>query len=289
MKKLLFFSAFIMLSVLFFSCSKKDDAAAPAANPFTATVDGKAWTSSSVAATYRYGIFALTGKSADGSVIIIRVRPMAGMETSGPIAFYYQATDNVGVYMIKETDTTSFISNIVTFSPTYNPMLAFTKFDKGAKTAAGTFDIKVKRPTDNKVISITGSFTVTYDDQIPPTPGKTMTAKVDGAAWTASAVNCFSSSMTQTLQVIGNGPGGTTIALTLPYHVGAGTYSISQFGSYMGQYNPTASTYIFGKSGSVTISSHDLDAKVIKGSFSFVADDGTITKTITEGSFVGVY
>ncbi|MFI5221124.1 MAG: DUF6252 family protein [Bacteroidia bacterium] len=291
MKKLNLLFVLFTVSLYFISCSKSSDTTTASTSPsFTATVDGASWTSATTSATYRYGVFMLVGKTSGGSMITVRIVPTAGNEMISPYPFYYGATDDIGIYMINSTDSTSFTSSLSPFNSTYNQLFTFSTFNKTAKTVSGTFNFKAVRALDNKTVTITGKFdNIVYDDQLPPTPTQTMTAKVDGVSWSAVTITGYSSSMTHTLQVIGNANNGTTIGLTVSDQVKAGTYAVSQFGTYLAQYNPNSSTAIFSKNGSITVSSHDPDAKVIKGTFTFGVSNTTQSDTITLGNFVCVY
>lgn len=299
MKKLLnafLLAAFAVCSLSMSSCKKDDDSGTTPTSKvaFTATIDGAAWTSTTTGATYRYGVFVLSGKSSTGASIILRVKPFAGNEMISPYMMFQGSTDNVGIYMESSVDSLAYATNQYTSKPGDESMLTFSKFDAGTKTVSGTFTIKVKRLLDNKTKAITGTFTdIVYDDKIPPTPGKTMTAKVNGTTWTAASVVGTYSSFTSSVLITGNASNGTTIGLNIPTTATAGqTLTPSAFGSVRAQYNPTSSTYKTADSGSITITEHDKDAKVMKGTFNFVAVDpmgGGTSDNITAGSFVVVY
>lgn len=300
MKKLLKISMLTVMaaSSLWLSSCKKDDGGDPDTNTtptsgFTAKVDGADWTSANTGATYRNGVFVLSGKSSDGKSIVLRVEPMAGLEAIIPKYFMtYMSTDNVGIYMEGSADSLAFATNqFASVSPDDN-WLSFSAFNTANKTVSGTFSIKVKRLLDGKIKTITGSFTnIVYDNTVPPTPGKSMTAKVNGTAWTA--VSVFGLYANSSITVTANASNGTTIGLTIPASATTGqTLTPLLFGPPSAQYNPTPTTFKSADGGQIKITLHDKDAKVIKGTFNFIAVDvlgSDPSDNITEGTFVVTY
>lgn len=289
--------AFAISSLFLHSCKKDSDSNSSSNNPppgpsssFTAKIGGQDWTSATTSAIYRYGIFVLTGKSSDGKTIVIRTRPMLSVVTRFPIYLTYGSTDDVGIYMEGTNDSLAFATNQM--MGVNVSTLSFSKFDTVTKQVSGSFSMTVRREIDDKEKVITGTFTdVVYDNQIPPTPSKTMTAKVNNSNW--AAVSVLAIDMFGSISITGNAANGTTIRVTVPSTVKAGqTSSLSTFGSSSAQYNPDASTFKSAISGSVTITEHDIDAEVIRGTFNFIAGDspsGGPNDTITNGSFVTTY
>jgi len=289
MKKIIWLSL-VFSAFAFTSCKKSEDTPSTASS-FKATVDGAVWTPKEYSATYRYDVFILSGKTGSGESITIRMKLVPGREADQAFyQFFYDNDVSVGQYIAKDNDAT-YSTNQFDGSKPLPGTISFTKFDKTAKKVSGSFNFKVKRVTDNGEKTVTGTFeNVAYDDKIPPTPAKTMTAKVDGTAWTAVTVNAISSNLTKTIQIIGNASNGTTIGLTLPYKILPGTYNTANFGSTTAQFNPSSLTFMMAESGSITVTSHDQDAEIIKGTFNFLAKDDVLgQKSITEGSFVAVY
>lgn len=289
-------------SLFMSSCKKDSDSSSTTSSSttssttgsgFTAQVDGAAWTSAATGATYRYGVFVLSAKSSTGASITLRVKPVAGNEILVPCMMYYGSTDDVGVYMENATDSSGYTTSLykATGSLLENA-LTFTKFDAAAKKASGTFTFKVTRLLDNKTKTITGTFTdIVYDTQVPATPGKTMTAKVNGTSWTAASV--FGMSLGSSVSITANASNGTTIGLKVPSSATAGdTFEPSTFGTSSAQYNSSGSTVKGAISGSIKITEHDKDAKVMKGSFNFIAEDllgSGPQDNITDGSFLVTY
>ena len=282
----------LLLVVSLFSCKKKTDDLTPSNDPsLTTKVDGTVWTAKNFTASYRYDVFVLNAKSASGQSIILRMKLVPGHETDQ--AFYEFAYDNdnsVGIFVEKESET-PFSTNQYDMNKPVPGTISFTKLDKTSKKVSGSFKIKVRRVTDNGEKELAGTFeNLTFDDVISATPAKVMTASVDAASWTATAVLTASLTLQKTITIKGNAANGSSILLTLPYKTLPGTYNTAMFGSTAAQYNPTSVAEMKAETGNITITFHDPDAKVIKGTFSFLAKDDILgQKTITAGNFVGVY
>lgn len=290
MKTLLRFVAVLSLTFFMFSC-KKSESTSSTSPVFNATVDNAAFAKKDYSASYRYSVFVLSARSTTGQTILIRMKLVDGHEADQAFyQFFYNDDNSVGIYLESDNDA-AYATNQFDGSKPTPGTISFTKFDKTGKKVSGSFNFKVKRSTDNGEKTIAGTFeNIPYDDKIPATPAKTMTAKVDGNAWTATNVTAVSSSLTKTIQIIGNGAGGTSIGLVLPYKVLPGVYNTAMFGSLTAQYNPSASTFMMAETGKITVTSHDPDAKIIKGSFEFLAKDQVLgEKNITAGSFTAVY
>lgn len=290
-----------LFSVLFFcslltSCKKDSDDSSnskPSSNAFTAKVDGADWKAGTTGATYLHDIFVLSAKSSSGAVLVLRVRPMKDYETMGPMVLFRGSDDNVGVYLESESDSLAYATNQYSGRAFDMNYIQFTKFDKAAKKVSGTFSFIVERTFDGKTKTISGTFTdIVYDDKVPPTPDKTMTAKVDGNSWSATSVMGVYNSFASSVSIVGNASNGTTIGLNIPVSAKAGSeYTPSSFGTTRAQYNPSSSTFRFADEGKITVTFHDKDAKVMKGTFSFLAEDSQEpdANEITEGSFVVTY
>jgi hypothetical protein len=101
------------------------------------------------------------------------------------------------------------------------------------------------------------------------------------------------SSMISAVTVTANATNGSTIGLTIPISATTGQTLIpSAFGSIRAQYNPNSSSFKAADGGTIKITLHDKDAKVIKGTFNFIAEDQMSSEpsdTITDGSFVVSY
>lgn len=292
MKKAILLTLTLLFSVAFFSCKKSDDDSLPTATSFLkVNIDGSAWTPSSYTATYRYGYIVINGTSNTGETIILRMKLTAGHEMDAAYyQFMYNDDNSVGLYIAKTNDA-PYGTNQFDGSKPIPGTITFTKFDLTGKQISGSFDMKVKRVTDATEKTITGSFeNLSYTTATDPTPTTNMTASVDGASFTATKVTATSSSVSKTLQIEGKAANNSAIILTVPYKILPGTYNTAMIGSLAAQYNPTSVTYMQAETGSITVSFHDPDAKVIKGKFSFNAVDGTLgTKKVTNGNFVATY
>jgi len=287
MKSKIIYLSLILLTAFATSC--KDDSTATPSKSMKGDIDGKSWSASKIGATFRYGVLVISGESSSGETVIIRIEPYEGFETAAPYKFYYDDDSDIGIYMEK-AGANAYATNQYDVSNLYPGEVVLTKFDKTNKIVSGTCTMDVKRVIDNKEKSISVTFTeIPWDDKIPPTPGQTMSCTVDGKSWTASAVNSLHSSAAKMIQIVGNASNGTTVGLAVPNDATIGTYDISTFGTTRGQFNPTPTTFRTSNNGTITITEHDKDADVIKGTFSFKANSGSDTTVVTNGKFVSVY
>jgi len=281
-----------ILSVSVFSCKKgtEDPEPSSSAPKMALTIDGTAWSAQTFSATYRYGVIVIQGKTASGERIILRMKVVSGAETQ-MYQFAYDDDVSVGSYIVKD-DEAEFATNKFDVSRPKPGTITYTKLDKTAKTVSGTFNVALKRTTDNSEKMIVGTFdNLVYDDKLVTVPTKSMTASVDGTLWLAnSSVKAVSSTVTKTLEITGKASNGSSIVLTLPYKVLEGTHNIAKFGSKSAIYNPTTTTFLQGETGKITVTFHDPDAKIIKGTFSFLATDLSLPqKDITTGDFTTTY
>lgn len=279
------------LSVSVFSCKTKTEDPEPSNTTpkMGLTIDGSAWSAQSFSATYRYGVIVVQGKSANGERIILRMKVVAGAETQ---MYQYAFDDDIstGTYIVKD-DEAEFATNKFDAARPKPGTITYTKLDKTAKTISGSFNLAVRRSTDNSEKTIVGTFeNLVYDDKLVTVPTKTMTASVDGTAWVANgSVKAVSSTVTKTIEITGTATNGSSIVLALPYKVLEGSHNIAMFGSKTAKFNPTSTTFLQGETGKIIVTSHDVDAKIIKGTFSFITDLSSPQKNITAGDFVATY
>ena len=124
------------------------------------------------------------------------------------------------------------------------------------------------------------------------TTGSTMSATIDGSAWSATTVQGNKSTANPVVLSVAGTGNGNQINIAIPNYNGAGTYSFStNMGmsvTYVNLSNPT-STYSANAvqgSGSITISS-DVNG-VVEGSFNLTVVPtmgGGSSKSISGGSF----
>ena len=165
-----------------------------------------------------------------------------------------------------------------------------TKIDTDKKTVSGTFQFRMFREMDGKQVIISeGVFeNLPYTTTLPPASGTdTLSVKVDGTVWKPESI--FGAVAQNSVAIVGNNlAGNRTVGLVMPLNITPGTYDLDFLGAtYIGQYNPTASTYLASESGKLTILEHNTMTKRIRGNFNFIAKDllGGASATLTEGYF----
>jgi hypothetical protein len=111
-----------------------------------------------------------------------------------------------------------------------------------------------------------------------------ITAKVDGASWSATSVAGTLSTDDFTLTGTNN---TGTVNLTVSDFAGEGIYSISfsTVAVYSNAATPIESWPSTGVNGGGRIEVTSLQGRRIAGTFNFASNNGSSTKTITEGVF----
>jgi hypothetical protein len=253
----------------------------------SATLNGSSVSIKSYSAgVYNDVTFVMLIETTSGDQIVVRTDLYEGFETQLPYQFYYD--DETDAVAYTPNGETAYTTNQFDASNLYPGEMNLNLFDKAGKKISGTLSAEVKRLIDNKTATITIDFTkVPFETELPPTPNKTMTATVNGSSW--SATNVTSLKSFGFISTVGNGPNSTTIGITIPDDATVGTHTISMFGDYKAQYNPSATTWMNPDDGTITITEFDDISEVIKGTFSFEAEKDGTSVTITNGSFVTSY
>ena len=257
---------------------------------FTATIDGAKFTADKTsAATMSMGVIVVSGLSSAGESITLRVADSGVHVYSLDIG----SGTNVGAY--SKGSEFGYATNQGDQPGQSGGTLSVTSINKDKKTISGKFSINVYRQYDGKQKKITeGVFRdISYETEpIPPASSKdTFRVKVDGAAFPVYSIAAFNLynmiSLTVNDQAVGK-----TVGITMPTDVKAGTYNFSPFGpDFIGQYNPTSTTYLSASSGKITILEHNVSTKRIKGNFNFEAKElmGEKKADLTEGYFSVTY
>lgn len=238
-----------------------------AAGTFKAKIDGVQWEATLVKQAQREsGVIVLAGISS-GKSLVLRVADSSVHK----YVIATQSQSNVGVWSDSTVGPNSFATNQWGVDGNYGE-LNITAIDTLKKTMSGTFNMKVYRQFDSLQRTITeGVFTnIPYATQ-PPAPAATDTfrVKIDGVAFNynlLAAVKSFG-----TLAVTASQSPAPAVGLSLPDDITAGTYSFDGF-IYVGQYNPSMTSYLAADTGSVTILEHNLITKRIRGNFHFLAN-----------------
>jgi hypothetical protein len=269
---------------------------------FTAKINGGAWQAASdkQSATIIAGVINVTGISSNGQMIAI--------STMG---------DTVGTYELSNVPTESgacdyqpdyktpaknFTSNSSDDPANANGKLIITKIDTVNKIITGTFVAKVFNFMDGTSYNVTeGAFNLTYSTSIATNSGGStstgsnyLKATIDGTAWQAPSVTAFD--VQGNIMINGTTTDiSKTIGITVPDNIAVGTYTFSQFGTYMALYNVgTSITNIVSyasASGTLKITEHNTSTKKITGTFDFNGQTllTTDSKQITAGSFSVTY
>jgi hypothetical protein len=252
----------------------------PAAGAMSASIDGNSWKSDIASGTIQNGYINITGKNNAGETITLTLNG-----TTKATYTLNNGTMHVGVYQ-KTNGSLGYTTNA---SGTTGGTVTVTEIDEANKTISGTFSFSAEEPSSGNKVSVTaGKFNKVKYTTSSGTTNNTLSAKVDGNAWTGSSV--FAVLNSGKIAVTGTS-GSSSMGIYMPEGVTPGTYSLSMFGSYMAQYNPDQSTFLASDNGTLVVTEHDATARTIKGTFNFNASDfsGSTTATITEGAFSAKY
>jgi hypothetical protein len=300
MKKYVRFLIFMLLAASVVSCSKEksietgNGGGSAVTGVLKMKIDGVQWVANKGAgATIVGGLIAIQGISNDDRFFNIT------LQDDGPVTYQL---DNQALNVAVLTDANSPTGGVGYTTNQGNTgdaggTLVITKIDETNKTISGTFSFKMFRESDSKQVVITeGSFeNLKYTTELPPNTGADadFKVKIDGTLWSGQVVSgaAFNN---QLIISAAETNVSKSVGLTMPDNVTPGTYSFSQFGTYMAIYNygsATSPTTLVSESGSLTITEHNTSTKTIKGTFSFVGRQitGGTAVQFTEGSFTVKY
>ena len=261
----------------------------PGSGSFTATIDGSKFVADKLAAAaIASGVIALTGLSANGEQIVLRVADSSVHQYTLNIG----SATNAGVYS-KDT-AYAFATNQGNSADQSGGTMTVTSIDTAKKTLSGTFSMKVYRQFDGKQKIITdGVFkNISYQTvAIPPANASdTFRVKVDGVDFPVFSVTGISVFGKINISA-SNQDVSKTVGISVPSGATVGTYTFSTFGpDYIGQYN-VGTSYMSASSGTITIVEHNTTTKRIRGTFNMNAAEimGSKTATLTEGYFSKSY
>ncbi|WP_394777167.1 DUF6252 family protein [Flavobacterium sp.] len=179
--------------------------------------------------------------------------------------------------------------------------ITITSINTTTKKISGTFQFTGGRfHSINKFetkIFTKGSFAdITFTPDIPVINDNTFSVKLDGTNFIPTSVIALYSSLGKisNISISGIRDGVETIAIILPGNVKAGTYDIKALGTdynimYTKSLNPMDG--FSGKSGIITVLSHDIAKKTITGTFnaSLWSPLSTETPQVSEGAFSITY
>lgn len=274
---------FIGLTLL--SSCKKDNTTP--AGTLSVKLDGSTWSNTLATATILNGMTNISALGTNGDALTITL----SAETAGTYTLSTTSA-HASAYVLDQTGTSSaFTSN---GSTSGGGRVVITEIDEANKTISGTFEFDVVRPTTQESHSFTeGVFSkIPYETTISGSGDNTLTAKIDGNAFTASAVSGLL--FNNQIQVsAANSDNSQSIGLVIPENASTGTFSIGEpfFDDYSAQYNIGSTTFLSSTSGQIIITAHDVSNQRIEGTFSFSAEDfGQANQAeITEGTFSTSY
>lgn len=273
-----------------------------------ARVEGETWKSAQISAFFRDGYLTISGLAEDGSALSLGIKGGAAatyqIETEPDGSTY---TINSGSFTPANASlTNSTYSSIKKADGNVGGVITLTEFDSENKLVSGTFDIRVSRsklnddgsspnPPEDELITMQGNFNkIPYTENISGPAGNTASAKINGNAFTPSAVGAAKSFGNLVISLTNNS--NQTIGLNIPDNIAVGTYDLGSFGvaPYVATYSPTSTeTFDSSNGGKLNIISHDAAAKRIEGTFNFNGTPfpmgGSTVYTITEGRFATNY
>jgi len=263
------------------SCTKPNNTT-PGNNNTTpnmsANISGKAWSAKGYG-SIEFGMINVSGiQSSDGQTITISLTGTAmGTYALGP-----NLNNAAGYKPDSGANTDAFTSNV---DSSTSGQVIITSIDTKNKTISGTYNFTVERALDQAKRTITnGKFTnVPYTGSLPTTTS-TLSASINGTAWTTNSVYLFDVSGNYAITASKND--GTSIGLNMPDNITTGTYTFVPFGTYTAQYNANSSTYYQAQSGSIVIQTKT--STTMTGTFSFNGTNLANTSdqvTVTNGTF----
>ena len=201
------------------------------------------------------------------------------------------ATDGVAAFVdSSESNPLAYATNQGRTPGQAGGTLEITKVDDVKKTISGNFQFRLFREFDSKQVFISeGTFqNLSYNSSLPAASSTdTLSVKVDGALWKPESI--IGTTAQSNLAVVGNNLTATrSLGLLMPQNISAGSYDLDSLNTtYLGQYNPTSSTYLSSYSGKLNILEHNSSTRRIRGNFNFKAKDlqGSQSATLTEGYF----
>lgn len=284
------FSLIAFFTLLAVGCSKDDDNnnnnSGAADGELVAKVNGNEFIASTqVAATLYAGTFNISAiQPSTGETIVFTVSD--AMEGTFDLGLNANA-QNGAVYMISGEDA------YVSVGDGGSGQIKITDLDMENETVSGNFNFIAVRQT----VGGNGAFT-NIDLATTITGGNsTLEAKVNSDDLNADSVMALETTMggNTTITVTANhNSTNQNLGLSFPGDITPGSYNFSgAFSDYLGTYNPSlgggTNNYI-SETGTLTITSIDLNAGTVEGAFSFTAkrfdpNDPDVTYEITAGSF----
>lgn len=269
---------------------------------FRADFDGQTWNANTTQAIVNSDYVALTGIHTNGSFFQITIpNGVVGTYTwtnsspTNPMAVIY-SPGNGQVPYISLSDSQASGSGYVGYTDTAE--ISISSINTTTNTISGTFKftgVRYDSSLSNTEIKVfaNGVFNLNYTANNTSTGNNSFFCKVDGSDYNPTNVDGVTSG--SQISLIGRRGPVETLSLTLNQTITPGTYDLENLplgNNNIGMYNLDNSGNIFGANpGTVTITTHDISAKHIVGTFQFTATSfmGSTSYQITNGSFDIVY
>lgn len=254
---------------------------------FYATIDGTQWNADSLQLALLSNTgFSISGLSKTGEQISMLLPTLkTGNYTLNALSAPIAVCSNIIV-----NTSTVYISN----TGAAGGNVTISSIDSVKHLVSGSFMFTLIDPVDNSRTAITAGvfnmvpYSVDTTGGTSPSASDTLQANVGGNQFNSAQV--VSSITNGTLFIAGiSSDGVSDLALGMPSNVSPGTYNMDfATGVYFGVYNPNSNTTLLSQmNGTLTITSNDLVARRIIGTFSFIASplmSGTPI-TVTQGYF----
>jgi hypothetical protein len=288
-----------------------------ATGKLTMTIDGKGWIADRFAvASSDQGITAIFGQNTQGKSLVITLMGA----TTGEYVLNQNSLHAAAWTDSMETSQVAYTTNEGTTSTDAGGKVNVVKIDTVKGTISGTFQFNLFRDMDNGKKSVvdgifqdlplngsatgggnggggntgggntgggnTGGGNTGGGNGGGVATGNTMTATIDGAAYTPQLVT--GSSLQDRLVLTGIDTDGTKmISLQISAAITPGTYNLDGASGNIAFYNAAALEAYISSSGKLVITEHNKSTKQIKGTFEFDGKNPltNATKKLTKGSF----
>lgn len=287
MKLKLFYVTIILFTLSVMGCKKSSNDSGPstAAGTISAKISGTAWTAPATT----------TNASFDGTDLTIDA-----IGTSGNSINISAKITGTGTYIIDGFSGNNATYSTATPSKTYDSdfcatagVLTITEFDITNKVMSGSFHFNAGNfsgSTIDSVLVTDGSFNkLAFLYNV--SGGNTMSVTVNGTPVVANNVTATENVTAVGIQIYGsvaNGPVYPKVSVVIPSGAPAGTTYQLLSTACDGYYIPSNGVSYTEKSGSLTVTAHNLSTQHIEGTFSFTAQNINGTGpifTMTNGMF----
>lgn len=281
-----------LFSMLIISCDQDNDPPIVPVDPvasMTCLVEGSSWSAASnmASASILSSTSNVSGINSSSSTITITVNESFVVNASYDLGLN---SGNGAAYLSSNNGSSAWISH---GSATTGGTVTITGIDTENKLISGTFEFNAFRATDNSYRNISeGQFTaLPYSNTVTGPANNVFTVDINGEAFDPAAVNGII--LNSNLNIVAANTQATeSVSLIVPEDIEAGTYTIGGILSdYSGMYVFGSNQSAISTTGTVTITTHDTQAKFIEGTFNYTASEflGTTSFELTNGNFAVSY